>query len=175
MADSNRPSGPLVLDRSLRDHPEAMDRDRLVGANDAAARFFTDQLASAVGASPRDYLSGRGFGPLLDSSQWLLGFAPPTWTALTDHLRSSGYDVEELLAAGLGIRTRHGNVIDRFRDRVTLPVHNLAGETVGFVGRAAPHVGDDVPKYLNCPRTGLYDKSSLLFVEFRTLAERYAA
>ena len=132
-------------------------------ANHAAALFFADRLASPAGTSPREYLSTRGFGPTLDSRQWSLGYAPPTWTALTDHLRAKGCDVEGLLAAGLVIRTRHGNVIDRFRDRVTLPVHNLDGETVGFVGRAAPNVSDDVPKYLNSPRTQLYDKSTLLF------------
>lgn len=163
MAETNGPRGPLLLDRSPRHHSESIDRDRLIEAHHAAARFFTDRLASAVGASPRDYLAGRGFGPLLDSSRWSLGYAPPAWTALSDHLRSSGYEVKELLAAGLATRTRHGNVIDRLRDRVTLPVHNLAGETVGFVGRAAPKVGDNIPKYLNSPRTTLYDKGSLLF------------
>lgn len=163
MAHNNSPSGSLLLDRPPGRHPGSIDRDRLVMANHAAAQFFAAQLASPAGTSPREYLSGRGFGPMLDSHQWSLGYAPPTWTTLTDHLRASGCDVEELLAAGLVIRTRHGNIIDRFRDRVTLPVHNLDGETVGFVGRAAPNVGDDVPKYLNSPRTQLYDKSTLLF------------
>ena len=54
-------------------------------------------------------------------------------------------------------------MVDRFRDRVVLPVHNLDGEPVGFVGRAAPHASGDTPKYLNSPRTPLFDKSALLF------------
>jgi DNA primase len=54
-------------------------------------------------------------------------------------------------------------MVDRFRDRLMLTVHNLDQEPVGFVGRAAPHARSDTPKYLNSPRTPLFDKSALLF------------
>ena len=44
-----------------------------------------------------------------------------------------------------------------------LPIHDLGGDPVGFVGRAAPRADSDTPKYLNSPRTPLFDKGTTLF------------
>ena len=163
MANRTGTPGTQVIDRPATRTGKALARGRLVAAHEAAAHFFTDRLTAPAGASPREYLSSRGLAPLIGSSRWRLGYAPPSWTALTHHLRDRGFDADELLAAGLAVRTRTGGVVDRFRDRIMLPVHNPGGETVGFVGRAAPHASSDTPKYLNSPRTPLFDKSTLLF------------
>jgi DNA primase len=44
-----------------------------------------------------------------------------------------------------------------------LPVHDQRGNIAGFVGRARPGTPPEVPKYLNSPETGSYQKGSLLF------------
>ena len=44
-----------------------------------------------------------------------------------------------------------------------LPVHDAGGMPAGFIGRAHPRAGPDVPKYLNSPETAAYKKGSLLF------------
>ena len=44
-----------------------------------------------------------------------------------------------------------------------LPVHDQRGNIAGFLGRARPGAGPEVPKYLNSPETGSYHKGSLLF------------
>ena len=163
MADHTQPRGSQVVDRPATHAGYAVPRSQLVAVHHVAARFFADHLAVPTGAAPRKYLHTRGFGPLLGSTRWDLGYAPPSWTALTNHLRSSGFQADELITAGLAVRTRTGNLIDRFRDRLLLPVHDLGGEPVGFVGRAAPHASGDTPKYLNSPRTPLFDKGTLLF------------
>jgi DNA primase len=152
-----------VIDRPANGTGKTLARQRLVAAHQAAIRFFTDHLAATTGASPREYLHSRGFGRLLGSTRWELGYAPPSWTALTDHLHASGFDTDELLTAGLVVRSRTGGVVDRFRDRVMLPIHDLGGDPVGFVGRAAPGADSDTPKYLNSPRTPLFDKGATLF------------
>lgn len=136
---------------------------RLVAAHRAAVGFFAEQLTTRAAASPREYLRSRGFGPLLSSGQWELGYAPASWTALASHLRDCGFDDHELIATGLAIRARSGDLVDRFRDRVMLPVRAPDGQRVGFVGRAAPNAGHDTPKYLNSPRAPLFNKSALLF------------
>jgi len=152
-----------VIDRPATATGKTSPRQRLVAANQAAARFYADQLAARTGASPREYLHSRGFGHVLDSTRWKLGYAPAAWRALTNHLRAGGFDTDELITAGLVVRTRTGGVVDRFRDRVMLPIHELGGDPVGFVGRAAPRAESDTPKYLNSPRTPLFDKGTTLF------------
>ena len=44
-----------------------------------------------------------------------------------------------------------------------LPVHDERGNIAGFLGRARPGAGPEVPKYLNSPETSSYQKGSLLF------------
>jgi DNA primase len=43
-----------------------------------------------------------------------------------------------------------------------LPVRDQAGRVAGFVGRASPGAGPQVPRYLNSPETSLYKKGGLL-------------
>ncbi len=66
-------------------------------------------------------------------------------------------------AAGLGRRSVRGTLVDLFRDRAMLPIRSADGTVAGFIGRAAKAAGAGVPKYLNSPGTGLYDKSEVLF------------
>ncbi len=83
-----------------------------------------------------------------------------------DHLRGLGATDTELLAAGLAQRARTGTLIDRFRDRLTFPIHDLDGSIVGCIGRRNPTAPDDGragPKYLNTPSTDLYRKGEHLF------------
>jgi DNA primase catalytic core len=90
-----------------------------------------------------------------------VGYAPPAWTTLVDHLRELGHQADDLVAAGIATPTRRGGLIDRFRGRITFPIHDQHG-VVGFVARDT--TGDRrVPKYLNTPTTPLYDKTRLLF------------
>ncbi|MEZ5989945.1 MAG: CHC2 zinc finger domain-containing protein [Planctomycetota bacterium] len=56
------------------------------------------------------------------------------------------------LAAELGLvgRTERGQWYDRFRNRLTFPIHDGQGRIVGFGGRILPgHEGEREPKYLN--------------------------
>lgn len=139
--------------------------DRLVAAHVEAQRFYRDQLlTSAVAQGPCHYLSQRRLMHVLSPDAiWQVGYAPASWTDLCDHLIHLGFDEEELLAAGLASCSRHGTVVDRFRDRLMLPQRNDSGNVVGFIGRAAPGASADVPKYLNSPQTPIYHKGESLF------------
>src|SRR5450759_3014482 len=152
--------------------PAGPDRDRLLAANAAAADYFA---ARYRGSWAPGYLRQRLGAGGLDSPPGTaprLGYAPPGWTGLTEHLRGRGFTDEEILTAGLGTRARTGRVVDRFRDRLVLPIR-AAGATpdagvVGFVARRNPTadtVGDDqrTPKYLNTGHTPLYRKGEQLF------------
>jgi DNA primase len=108
------------------------------------------------------YLAERGISDAA-MRQWRIGYAPGGWTALTDHLRALGHDDDAIQAAGLARISSRGTLIDHFRDRVMLPVHDERGNIAGFLGRARPGTAPEVPKYLNSPETGSYQKGSLLF------------
>lgn len=54
-----------------------------------------------------------------------------------------------------------------FASRITIPIHNHKGELVGFSARAT--LDDQTPKYKNSSASDLFDKSQLVFNEFRAL------
>jgi DNA primase len=136
---------------------------RLVRAHELARAFYRDHLSHADG--PRRYLSSRGVGVFTAGADrpWYLGYAPPGWTTLVDHLAATGYTDDELMAAGLATRSRTGRLVDLFRDRIMFPIHDPDGYPIGFIGRGAPGAGDDTPRYLNTPDTPIYHKGQILY------------
>ena len=108
------------------------------------------------------YIESRFGQAVAGDASWGFGRAPSEWTELTDRLR--GYADEALEASGVCLRTRKGTLVDRFRDRLTLPVHDQDGHVVSFVGRRNP-TNDDAraPKYLNGAQSPLFSKSEHLF------------
>lgn len=143
------------------------DAQRLLAANDAAVAWFRSNLATAE--EPRRYLVSRGLGTLVDREwPWRVGYAPPTWSGLTDHLRAAGFSSQELVVAGLAQPTRAdpSRLIDVFRDRVVFPIRNPAGHVVAFIGRASDRCVEadpQLPKYLNTHESPLYHKDRVLF------------
>jgi DNA primase len=140
-------------------------RDRLVAVNTEAHKFYREQLlTSPTARGPCHYLTQRRLAHVLSvNSPWPVGYAPASWTSLTEHLNTAGFTSEELIAAGVACRTRQGVIVDRFRDRIMLAQRDPDGDVVGFIGRAAPGNPTGAPKYLNSPRTEIYNKSELLF------------
>ena len=137
----------------------AVTFDELGEANEVAARFFRARLPRSWAPG---YLVSRGFGPAIQR-RWQAGYAPASWDALTRHLLALGYPEALIEFSGLARRSRRGTLIDTFRDRVMLPVRSPNGAVIAFIGRAATHAGNGVPKYLNSPGSGLYDKNKVLF------------
>ena len=132
---------------------------RLYDANAVALQFFVDRLKAEKRA--QDYLKEeRGLtGPT--AKLFGLGFAPDSWTGLTEHLRQRGYSEAEILAAGLARRNaERGTLYDYFRNRVIFPIHDEHGKIVAFGGRT---LGDDHAKYLNSPETDIYSKGRVLY------------
>jgi DNA primase len=145
-------------------------QQRLIDAHEHAATYYRTQLLAAD--APRRYLDQRGLGSLTRPDlpwrpgtdlPWRLGYAPPGWRNLLDHLTTAGYTPTELETAGLATRTRDGRLIDTFRDRITMPIHNEHGHTIAFIGRAAPNAPTHTPKYLNSPDTAIYHKGQTLY------------
>ena len=135
-------------------------RRQIYEANREAARFFYKTLMSPQGKPGLDYLHGR---MLSDKTirHFGLGFAPDSWTALSDRLRQKGFSENVLTSANLAVKRRSGNgVIDRFRNRVMFPIIDLRGNVIAFGGRI---MTNEKPKYLNSSDTPVFKKSENLF------------
>jgi len=135
-------------------------RTRLVEAHKVASAFYREQLTSPAAQVGREFLTSRGFDAAA-AEHFGVGFAPKSWDALTSHLRSKGFNDEELLAGGLVSQGNRG-VYDRFRGRLVWPIRDLGGDGVGFSARKLLD-DDDGPKYLNTPETPIYKKSQVLY------------
>ena len=140
---------------------DAQVRDSLIKVLEDAAQFFRAQLVeSEAGGAALAYLRRRG---LTDTTIkiWGLGYAPGGWDELTRHLTRKGYTKDHLLRAGLLTERDDGDTYDKFRHRLMFPIRDTYGKMAGFGGRVLNP--DDVPKYLNSPRTELFDKGRLLY------------
>lgn len=135
-------------------------RQRLVDAHKVAEEFFRTQLGTEEAATARDFLTGRGFDAQA-ANQFSVGYAPKGWDGLLKHLRSKGFRDEELKLTGMFSEGNRG-LYDRFRGRLTWPIRDLAGATIGFGARKL-YEDDQGPKYLNTPETQLYKKSQVLY------------
>ncbi len=137
-------------------------RQRLLGANREAARFFHEQLMNPKNRDALNYFLKRG----LDQNtirRFGLGYAPNDWRELTNHLKSKGFTEHELVLANLARRSdKNGraNYYDNFRNRVMFPIIDLRGNVIAFGGRV---MDDSKPKYINTSDTLVYKKSNGVF------------
>jgi DNA primase len=125
----------------------------------AADRFHHWLLESEAGRQGRAYLSSRG---LVENTieAFQLGYAPDDWHTLENFLLGKGYQLRDIVSAGLVTQRDDGNHYDRFRGRLMIPIRDIRGQIVGFGGRV---LDESLPKYLNSPQTALFDKSSILY------------
>lgn len=127
---------------------------------EAAQNFYRAQLETPDGAKARAYLSSRRFDPLT-MERFGFGYAPAGRQALKAAL--SQFDDAMLIEAGMRIAVDDKEPYDRFRDRLTMPIHDARGRVIGFAARILDADKKDAPKYLNSPDTPLFDKGRTLF------------
>ena len=63
--------------------------------------------------------------------------------------------------SGLVVERDGGRLVDRFRNRLMIPIARDTGAIVAFGGRALEE--GQVPKYLNSPETPIYTKGRTLY------------
>jgi DNA primase len=157
------------LDASEEGRESAAEREALLRVHEIAAAYFREQLESAAGARVRDYLLGprRLSATTIDTLG--LGFAPPGRDGLRQRLLKQGFPAAVAMRSGLITRRDDGREVDRFRNRLMIPITRDTGSVIAFGGRAMDT--DQVPKYLNSPETPIYSKSRTLYGLSLTKAE----
>ena len=176
---SLRYEGDTPADRRAASHRQALHR-----VNQETSDLYARMLREGwEGQDARRYLAGRSIDR--DTAEaFQIGYAPRYPDFLLRRLARS-YSPEMLLEAGLAVRDASGNVRDRFRGRITFPVHDLSGRAVGIGARILPPEGQDRPdegagepasreegpKYLNSPETPIYRKGEVLYNLHRAKAD----
>lgn len=145
---------------------EGNTRKTLEHLHALANSWFQQNLYdSPQGREALSYLSGRGLSVDL-LKEFGVGYALPSWDALTQFLLRQGADPVEIVQAGLAISKesrpeKRSGLYDRFRSRIMIPIMDLRGRVIAFGGRVLEDT--DMPKYLNSPETALFNKRRCLF------------
>ncbi len=151
--------GNIPLPDEQFDENSSRIKQRVYEINRLAARFFFSQLKAQRDNNGLAYLLNRGLS-LQTIEKYGLGYADDKWNNLKNYLMSEGYTENELIVAGLCIKSKSGNLYDVFRNRVIFPILDLRGNVIAFGGRLLDGEG---PKYLNSSDTPVFKKSRNLF------------
>ncbi len=137
-------------------------RSRLLQANEEAQNFFARNLLSKEALPARQLLGGRTF-TASQSEHFGCGYAPKGWDNLVTYLADKGFTQKEMIDAGLARQGKNGGAYDYFRGRLTWPIRDTAGRTLGFGARKLYDDDTIAAKYINTPDTQLYHKERVLY------------
>ena len=155
-------------------------RERLLAANKAAARFYHETLFTPKGAASLEYLKKRGLSDGI-IRKFGLGAAPSGWDTVTVLLQEQGFSLDELRLAGLTVikdaepataehPAKPRRAFDMFRDRAMFPIIDQYGNVLAFGGRI---LGKGEPKYLNTSDTPVFNKRKGVFAANLLRKERH--
>ncbi|HXG87150.1 MAG TPA: DNA primase [Vicinamibacterales bacterium] len=149
------------LDASESGRETSAEREALLKMHELAAGYFREQLESPAGLRIREYLLGeRGLTPETIATLGL-GYAPQSRDTLRQRFLKQGFSPATAVKSGLISRRDDGSEVDRFRNRLMIPITRETGSIIAFGGRALEK--DQQPKYLNSPETPIYSKSRTLY------------
>ena len=137
-------------------------KEEMVRACSKAVEFYNLRLLKDKSPETThviEYLTKRGITQEI-IEKYSLGLAPKAYSTFYKKYKSDFTD-EVLEKAGLIIKTREGEYIDRFRNRIIIPIQNEFGDYVAFGARAIEP--EQQPKYLNSSDSLIYNKSKLLY------------
>lgn len=141
---------------SQQDAKETQLRNLMKDAADLAKYSLT--IEDYFAKRGRDYLSSRKLSQkTIDNFGIGIEFNNRIPKILTNE---RGYNVQQLVDAGLMKIYDNGETSNVFQQRVLVPICNEFGRPVGFGGRV---LDDRKPKYLNTSETEIFHKSDILF------------
>lgn len=136
---------------------EKLERDYLI--LEKICQFFEKNLYAEQGKDARDYLKKRNLNAAI-AKKFRLGFAPNSYEALTNFLKSENFTDLEISRTGVIGQNDRKKLYDKFRNRVIFPINNKKGHVIAFGGRV---LGDEMPKYLNSAETDIFKKNQTLY------------
>ena len=137
-------------------------KDLMIKANARAVEYYSDNLLKNYDKSAEKvlkYLTNRGISTDI-MKKFRLGLALKSYTGLYDELKKDFSD-NVLEKAGLILPGHDNRYVDRFKNRIIIPIQNEFGDFVAFGARAIDE--GQSPKYLNSSDSLIYNKSKLLY------------
>jgi DNA primase len=137
---------------------------RIYAANLKAAEFFKDTLLNGSDTAGIEFVRARQFDPISAAQDFGVGYAPQSGRALSQHLIKSGFTTEEIIDAGLALKSKTGNALyDVFQGRPTWAIRDALGRVVGFGARKIREDDRREGKFVNTSETPVYKKSKVLY------------
>ena len=121
--------------------------------------YHNNLLTSPDAKNALDYLQKRGITrEIID--EYKIGYSLKGYSELQKQFKSE-FTPSVFEKAGMVVKTEKGDIVDRFRHRIMIPIRDEAGSVIAFGARAIDE--GQSPKYLNSPDTILYNKSRVLY------------
>jgi DNA primase len=135
-------------------------RGTMYQMHEIAQEHFRANLQSPAGEAARAYLAKRGLARET-VEQFGLGYSAASGRALERLLEQRNFPAALMEQSGLVLKRDDGSMYDRFRNRLMFPIHDRNGKIIAYGGRAL--AAEENPKYLNSPKTPIYEKSYVLY------------
>jgi len=153
----------LPLEREKQDpqyEKRKTEQDLYYEINEKTKDYFVKELNQNIN-SLSFYLNKRGLTKeVLDT--FSIGFAKESFNGLYNTLKLSSYQDKMLIDVGVVTNSKNGKLVDRFINRLMIPIFNEKGKVVGFGGRTLENSGK-YAKYINTKETPIYNKSNILY------------
>lgn len=116
------------------------------------------------GQEALNYLEGRSL-KIETLKEFTIGLAPAKQEILIQYLMEQGFNENQLVETGIFYLTDQGKLVDRFRNRIIIPIRNENGKIIAFSGRQFEEQNNQakVAKYINSPETEIFNKSKIIF------------
>ena len=140
----------------IKDRKDKEAKDLL---NKSCNYYHNNLLTLSEASEALKYLEKRGITKEI-IEEYKLGFSLNHYDDLIKKFKSE-YTPVIYEKAGLAVKTEKGDYVDRFKNRIMIPIRDESGNVIAFGARAI--LPNQNPKYLNSPDTVLYNKSRILY------------
>ncbi len=152
----------VSLTNSTFDDKLYTHKQKLLSITTLAQEFYAFFFQKhALGEKARSYVTNRTVN-MKTAEKFGIGYSPNSWNSLSKFILKKGYTYQEMVDAGLVIKSSQNSYYDRFRGRLMFPLVDSRENVIGFSGRLLVQNAKEV-KYINSPETELYHKREHLF------------
>ena len=146
-----------TLDNSVDNKKEEL-KAKVYKVNTFTAEYYHKKLYEPTSKIAQEYVKKRKLNNETIQS-FKIGFSG-RFDELYQALKKEGFNDEEILESGLVNKNDNGKYIDRYRNRLMIPIFDERNRVIAFGGRV---LDDSKPKYINSPENIVYSKGRHLF------------